>query len=200
MTGTRLIGIAVAGVALLGMSFASSGRLSVTESDDAIIRLSIAARPERIESCRTVSDEELAKLAPQMRQRVICEGTTARYQLELWHNGRLVGSQLLRGGGLRHDRRIYVLRDTRVVPGPSRVRVSIVRLDTVVAVAATDSLVVGDDAERARRQRGREAAIPAELHIDVAHDMAAREVLLVMYEPEQRRLVARTPATPGETP
>ena len=195
MNATRMIGVLVAFAALLGMSFASSAPMRVGDRDDAFIRLSIAARPERIESCRTVSDEELARVAPQMRQRVICEGTTARYQLLVHRNDELLLSQVLRGGGLRHDRRMYVLRDIRVPPGPSTVRASIVRIDTVAATI--DSSRASDDPEQARRQRGREAAIPAEVRVEVLADIGSGEVLLIMYEPEQRGLVARHPGVAG---
>lgn len=197
MKASRLIGIAIAALALLGMSFASSASFRVSDSDDAIIRLSIAARPERIESCRTVSDEELAKLAPQMRQRVVCEGTTARYRLELRRNEELLVSQVLRGGGLRHDRRMYVLRDLRVPHGSSRVRVNIVRIDTVAASAAgnDDDDDDDDDRERARRKRSREAAIPATVSAEVTTEIGPGKVLLIMYEPELRRLVVRNPET-----
>ncbi len=195
MNATRAIGVLIAFAALLGMSYASSASMGLGDRGDAFIRLSIAARPERIETCRTVSDQELAKVAPQMRQRVICEGTTARYQLQVHRNEELLLSQMLRGGGLRHDRRMYVLHDIRVPRGPSTVRASIVRIDTVAAT--TDSSTAGDDDEQARRQRGREAAIPAEVRVETTGDVASGEVLLIMYEPEQRRLVARQPGPAG---
>lgn len=191
MNAMRVIGGLMAFAGLLGMSYASSAPMTVGDGSDAFIRLSIAARPERIETCRTVSDEELAKVAPQMRQRVICEGTTARYQLLLHRNDEVLLSQVLRGGGLRHDRRMYVLHDLRVPPGPATVRASILRLDTVAAT--TDSSTTDDDPEQARRQRGREAAIPAEVRVEVPGTLGSGEVLLIMYEPEQRRLVARQP-------
>jgi hypothetical protein len=193
MKPIRVIGIAIALASLLAITYASSAPMTTGNPGDAFIRLSIAARPERIETCRTLSDEELAKVAPQMRQRVICEGTTARYQLTLHRDDQLLVSRMLRGGGLRHDRRMYVLRDLRVPPGPSRLRVRIVRVDTVAATTASDAADEDDDddRERARRQRGREAAIPAEISADLTADIGPGEVLLIMYEPELHRLVSR---------
>ena len=226
MRPSRVVGVAIGGLALLLMAWVSTAPLPVESSDDAVIRLSIAARPERIETCRRVSNEELEKLAPQMRQQVICEGTTARYRLEVRRNDRLLHSQIVRGGGLRHDRQLYVSRDFRVPPGSASLRVDLVRIDTVRhddererddeerddeerdegegddrreddAPDDDDRRRHGDfmrsrhEREAEERRRRREEAIPTELRVEASHSLASREVLLVTYDPDQRRLVAR---------
>ena len=186
----RAAGVAVAFGLLLAMAWASTAPLRVATSDDAILRLSLGARPERIETCRTQSDEELEKLAPQMRQRVICEGVTARYRLSVRRNGQLLHEQVVRGGGLRRDRRLYVSRDLHVRPGPSVVAVDLVRIDTVVARGEED------EEEAEERERRRVEDVPAELHLEVEVALEPREVLLVTYDPVSRRLVS-TQRDPG---
>lgn len=211
----RAAGVAIAFGLLLAMTWASTAPLRVTTSDDAILRLSLGARPERIETCRRQSDEELEKLAPQMRQRVICEGVTARYRLSVRRNGQLLHEQVVRGGGLRHDRRLYVSRDLHVRPGPGVVAVDLVRIDTVVAREEHEEEDEGEEEEHARREhrergdelpgvvmpgrRQREAEererrrvedVPAELHLEVEAALEPREVLLVTYDPVSRRLVS----------
>lgn len=212
----RAAGIIVAFGLLIAMAWASTAPLRVATSDDAILRLSLGARPERIETCRTQSDEELEKLAPQMRQRVICEGVTARYRLSVRRNGQLLHEQVVRGGGLRRDRRLYVSRDLHVPPGPGVVAVDLVRIDTVVARGEEDEEEEHERREHREREdelpgvvmpgrRQREAEererrrvedVPAELHLEIEAVLEPREVLLVTYDPVSRRLVS-TQRDPG---
>lgn len=180
----RAAGVAIAFGLLLAMTWASTAPLRVATSDDAILRLSLGARPERIETCRRQSDEELEKVAPQMRQRVICEGVTARYRLSVRRNGQLLHEQVVRGGGLRRDRRLYVSRDLHVRPGPGVVAVDLVRIDTVVARDEED------EEEEEERERRRVEDVPAELHLEIEAVLEPREVLLVTYDPVSRRLVS----------
>lgn len=183
----RAAGAVVAAIILLAMTWASTAPLSIAPSTRAVVRVSLGARPERIERCRTVTDAELAKIAPQMRQQVICEGTTARYTLEIRRNDTVLHSQLVRGGGLRHDRQLYVSRDIPVAPGQATYRVDLVRLDR-----ASSGGVARDTAERRRR---REQAIPPALRLDIEATLAPREVLLVTYDPGRRRLISRSGAS-----
>lgn len=215
----RAAGVAIAFGLLLAMTWASTAPLRVTTSEDAIVRLSLGARPERIETCRRQSDEELEKLAPQMRQRVICEGVTARYRLSVRRNGQLLHEQVVRGGGIRRDRRLYVSRDLHVRPGPGVVTVDLVRIDTVVARDEHEEEEEDEEDEEeeederrehrdrddelpgvvmpGRRQREAEERerrrvedVPAELHLEVEVTLEPREVLLVTYDPVSRRLVS----------
>lgn len=214
----RAAGAVVAAAVLLAMTWASTAPLSIAPSAQAVLRVSLGARPERIERCRTVTDEELAKIAPQMRQQVICEGTTARYTLEVRRNDTLLHAQVVRGGGLRHDRQLYVSRDIRVPAGPGTYRVELVRLDSTSSRDAArdtagrprdqrDDQEHDDDRddaarasgepesraarEAAERRRRREEAIPPTLRLDVEATLAPREVLLVSYDAGRRRLVSR---------
>jgi len=210
----RAAGVAIPFGLLLAMTWASTAPLRVTTSEDAILRLSLGARPERIETCRRQSDEELEKLAPQMRQRVICEGVTARYRLSVRRNGQLLHEQVVRGGGIRHDRRLYVSRDLHVRPGRGVVTVDLVRIDTVVARDEHEEEEEEEEEhdrrehreredelpgvvmpgrrqrEAEERERRRVEDVPAELHLEVEATLEPREVLLVTYDPVSRRLVS----------
>lgn len=216
----RLIGATIVTAAvLLAIAWASIAPLQVARGHDAIVRISLGARAERIEICRRQTDEELAKLAPQMRQRVVCEGTTARYRLEVRRDGELLHSQVVRGGGLRNDRPLYVSRDLRVPAGPALFAVRLTRMDTIPAEHdesaadesddddddGDDGHVDGDDApspgdqppararrEREERHRRREESIPAELSLDVNVNLEPREVMLVSYDQRNRRLISVT--------
>ena len=209
----RALGVLLAFAALMAMAWASTAPLRVDTSGGAIVRVSLGARPERIETCRTQSDEELAKVAPQMRQRVVCEGVTARYRLTVRRDGEQLLSQVVRGGGLRHDRQLYVSRDLQVPAGPASFAVHITRIDTVASEtgdarvsAAVDTGRRRDDdnatgqtgvipgregREAEERRRRQEEAIPAELDLSVDAPLAAGEVLLISYDQGTRRLVAR---------
>ena len=139
-----------------------------------------------------------------MRQRVVCEGTTARYRLEVRRDGELVVSQEVRGGGLRHDRQLYVYREIPVRSGRSSLAVRFVRLDSVAAETegsrqradSADTSKAGLVPDRARREaderrRRREEAIPSSLALDATVTLGSRDVLLVTYDPDERRLVAK---------
>jgi len=207
----RAAGAVLAGAVLLALAWASTAPLRGARTGDALMRLSWGARPERIETCRTQTDEELAKVNPQMRQRVVCEGTTARYQLEVRRDGSPIASGMVRGGGLRHDRELYVFREIRVPAGRSTLSVRFVRVDSVPegpkARERPDSgdtlrgVIAPERAQREtdERRRRREEAVPPMLTLDTTVTLAAHEVLLVTYDPEERRLrmVRRAPRPGG---
>lgn len=208
-----LAAAALAAAVLLALAWGSIAPLKVARGDGAILRISLGARPERIEVCRRQTDEELARLAPQMRQSVVCEGTTARYRLEVRRNGELLHSQTVRGGGLRNDRPLYVSRDLPVPAGPAVFTVRLARIDTIPAEQGSESSSDDEDADdrhveggdvprpgdplpaRARREtderrRRREESVPAELTLDLDVTLEPREVVLVSYDQRSRRLIS----------
>lgn len=193
----RIAGIVVAAAAMGALVGASRFPARLFRSDAAALRLSIGARPERIEICKAQTDSELAKVAPQMQQREICDGTTARYRVEVLENGVAIVDRVVRGGGLRHDRQIYVYREAALRPGNTHLSVRLTRLDA----AETDTTSEGPDdatgaappldrAEREvqERRRRREEAVPPHLRLDTLITVAPREVVLVSYDPEAKRL------------
>lgn len=203
MTGLARVGGGVlAAAVMLGIVAASHVPLRVHPSSDAMLRVAWTARPERVERCRTLGEEELAALPQHMRQRVVCEGSTARYRLEVRRDGALLVADTVRGGGMRHDRALYVLRELRVPSGRSALEVRLTRLDSTTGAgpeaAVAASGVAGGQApltDRERREadeRGRRVAdeVPPSLALRETVTLAPREVMLVTYDREARRLRA----------
>lgn len=197
----RFAGIVVGAILTFGIAALSDAPYRPYPERDAMVRLAWSARPERIETCRRQTEEELAKWPPHMRQLVVCEGTSARYQLEVLRDGDRVLLDTVRGAGARGDRPIFLLREERVAPGTMRLEVRFTRIDHP---SADTGLVGPDPADTARirleqeqreageRERRREEAIPAELVLDTIVRLEPRGVLLVTYDRSLRGLVVRS--------
>ena len=203
--------IVTAGAAL-ALALVSAAPFRVNALPDARLRVAFSARPERIETCRTPSAEEQANVPAHMRQGVVCEGITASYRLEVRRDDSLVASALLRGGGLRHDRRLYALRELSVPSGRSTIDVRLVRVDTVAPRPGGEQRASDDeerDEHRSREGRAhdddddrRDARsrdedehrrrvadeVPAMLTLHEVVTLNPREVLLVTYDQASRRL------------
>ena len=186
-------------VGLFLMARASAAPLPYQPARVARLRLSWNARPERIEACRSASDEELEREEEHMRQRVVCDGRFASYVLRVEADGRLLGQSVVRGAGLRNDRPVYLLRDFDLSSGEHRVRVSFTRrerTDTIATTAApsaragADTGIFAGRAEREgdeRRRRSR-AAIPARLVFDTTLVFAPGQVVVVTFDQDRRAL------------
>ncbi|MBL8961336.1 MAG: hypothetical protein JNJ98_15875 [Gemmatimonadetes bacterium] len=189
----RVIGVA-AGltglVALRSLSLVPHG----AAVPHAVLRLSWSARPERVEVCRELSDAELAARPVHMRLRTECSGRFASYLLTVRVGDGTVLSDTVRGGGLRNDRPIHLLREVQVPPGSQPVRVSLARIDSTAAprdTSATDVGALGDRAQRETDERRRRAAeaLPGRLELDQTTRFVAGRVVMVTYANEQRRLI-----------
>ena len=203
----RAIGAATALAGVVGLAALSNFPVRVHEAPDARLRVAFSARPERIETFRRPSAEEEANVPAHMRQAEICEGTTARYRLEVRRDDSLLVTALVRGGGLRHDRQLYVLRDVAVPAGRSTVDIRLTRLDSSAARPERDERHderrgdAGEEHERrdgdrdddhggdARRRRMADE-VPAVLRYHETVELGPREVLLVTYDQSGRRLRA----------
>ena len=200
--------------ATLALALVSNAPFRVNALPDARLRVAFSARPERIESCRTLSAEELANVPQHMRQAVVCEGKTASYRLEVRRDDSLVATALLHGGGLRHDRRLYVLRELSVPSGRSTIDVRLVRTDTVAEKSSSEPHASDDHAREERAdhesldarahddgdaraavsrdldERRRRVAdeVPSSLVLHEVVTLSPREVLLVTYDQAARRL------------
>lgn len=200
---TRLGGAAVIVAAAAVIVAGSHVRMPEYTSPDAMVRVSWSARPERIERCVRVSAEELERTPVHMRREVVCEGTTARYRLEVDRDGVLVDSVTVRGGGLRRDREVYVYREISVPAARTRISVRFLRVDSSAVTDGADSAqqrtrdssgtlaarAVREQEERARRIA---EAIPPMLALDTVVTLASRAVILVTYDPLVRRLIVKT--------
>jgi hypothetical protein len=209
----RAVGVVAALVAPIGIGWASTLRTTPNDSASAVLRLAWTARPERIENCRAQSDDELAKIPAHMRQAVVCEGTTAAYRLEVRRDSLLLVDQIVRGGGVRHDRPLYVSRDIALPSGEAMVSVRFTRIDSVEPPATASAKIAhreqdekdGErhpavmDPDRRRhedeeRVRLRGEIAPAILSLEQRFRFVPRQVILVTYDSDRRELVARAGA------
>jgi hypothetical protein len=182
----RIVGVIVGTGAGLALAALSALPVKVNgDAQEAMVRVAFSARPQRIETCRRVSDEELAEVPVHMRQSTVCEGTTASYLLEVLHQNTLVTSAPVHGGGLRRDRQLYVLRELHVPSGPTTIEVRLTRIDS--AAAPSDS-PTNRGRETEERERRRSDEVPPSLSLRESVTLEAREVLLVTYDQAQRQL------------
>lgn len=138
MTTGRMLLATAATIASAWALAASSGVSVAWYPDDAAeLRLSWSARPERIEVCRTLSDEELAALPAHMRRKVECEGRSATYDLQVTVDDATLDLTLVHGSGLRADRPIFFLRSYPLEPGTRRLQVTLARREPPDPVADT---------------------------------------------------------------
>ena len=174
---------AVAGILLplAALVWASTAPLPVEPHARSLVRLARSARPERIETCRPRTEAELAQLPQHMRQPMVCEGQTAEYDLTVRRNGQVMLQQRVHGGGLRRDRRLYVLREIEVEPGSSAIEVTFDRVGGPGTATAAPAAQGSDNA-------------PPHLRLDERFDIAPGEVVLITYSAEQGSLVARRSA------
>lgn len=201
----RALGVVVAilvATALRWSSSLPSGTRTAREQP-AQLRLSLSARPERVERCRELSDDELAKLPAHMRLRTKCEGYLAQYLLTIAVNERRLTADTLRGGGLRHDRPLHVFQEHDVTPGLQRIVVEVTRVEKGTTSPATDTAregrrapsdtMLGGRAEREREERTRRVAdaMPSRLVIDTMMTLVPGGVVLVTFDQNTRRLTMR---------
>ena len=167
-TLTRAAGVVVALAVTLAIVAGSHVTIWRDTGAEGVLRLAWRARPDRVEDCRSPSEEALASVPAHMRQTTICEGASAAYRLEVQVDGQVVLDEQVQGGGLRHDRPIYVFREIRVPQGDRAVAVRFVRL-----------------AETAQAQPG---GVPPSLALERTLRFAPGRVVLGSYDPEQRTL------------
>lgn len=199
LVGRAVLMILASAAALLVLSRASASPLPYHPASAARLRLSWSAHPERIEVCRTLSAEELAQRPEHMRQRVECDGRFATYTLRVEADGRVLAESIVRGGGLRNDRPIHLLRELDLTAGAHRVRISFRRRErtdadtgdvAVITPAGVDTGIFAGRAERERAERARRqrAAIPATLLLDTAVVLPPRTVTVVTFDSDRRVL------------
>lgn len=179
-----------AGFGLAGLSRAP---WRTPATGDALLRLTLSARPERIETCRRLSDAELAGRPAHMRQTMACEGASATYRLRIWRDDILLDDTVLRGSGFRQDRPIYLLRDYPMGPGEHRLKVEMRRVESVMADSGTGAAGAGlsmsrDTREAEEQARRRLEAIPPGIGLETRVAVRAGQVVLVTWDPLAREL------------
>lgn len=186
----RGLGVALAAAAMAGIVWANSAPMTAHRVSDAVLRLAWSARPERIETCRQQSEEQLERLPQHMRQAVVCDGTTAEYRLEVRVDGEVIGDQVIHGGGLRQDRRLYVFQEFRVGEGDAAIDVRFHRGDAAEPnpPAGRDHDDGDEDDVGSDRHRGR--TVPPRLSFERRLRFSPRAVILITYDPDRQELVA----------
>ena len=140
------------------------------ESDRAELRLAWRMPVPRVVECRQPTEEELAELPVHMRRDEICEGRAVAYSLEVRVDGELRHAARVEAAGARSDRPMNVFRELSLEPGTRSVRIVLERADSLDAGSTS---------------------IPDRLVLDRELDVAAREVVLVIYDVDGRELVLR---------
>jgi hypothetical protein len=193
MTATRpLLGLLLAVAPLWGVVWLSNARVGVHPPAGAVLRLAWSALPERVETCRETAPDELARLPPHMRQRVVCEGRAASYRLTARAGGVVVADRVVRAGGLRQDRRLYVFQELRMPAAAVEIEVRFDRIESETGGPAGAPQSAGaPPAARARESIPPRLAYAGRLHL------APERVALITYDPVRRALVARGVTTPG---
>jgi len=184
----RVLGGALAIVAAVTTAALSRAPQRTQTGEAGLLRLSWSGRPDRVEVCRVVSDSELANLPRHMRQPTICEGRSAEYRLRVARDGETLVDEPVWGGGVRHDRPIYLYRELPIAPGRHRLVVTFTRLDTDSAVSPG--------------RRSRIDQLPPILEFDSTVVVAPRGVVLVTFDPARGTLVvpAASPGAPAGEP
>ena len=175
---SRLAAALLVALGLGAMIRVSAIGLIVHAGAQGVVRLAWSARPERIETCRSRTPEELERLPLHMRQAQVCEGSTAEYQLTVHRDGALVATDRIHGAGLRRDRRLYVFKEIPVDPGESHIEI---RFDRT-----------GDDRNDVSVSAPVSDVAPRHLAFSTRVRVRPREVVLVTYSAERGELVAVT--------
>lgn len=175
----------IVGVALVVASIIAMGVLTRYDyragTDAAELRLAWRAPVSRTVECREPTEQEMESLPIHMRQDEICEGRTVGYRLEVGVDGVIRHRSLEEAAGARGDRPMHVLEALTLEPGRRHVRVVFERADSAEAAGPA----------------GAAAPVPARLVLDRRLEVGVRDVVLVTYDRDARRLeLRRTPAQP----
>ena len=109
-------------VALLGF-FATAPAYSPIAPDAAMLKLSFVHVGQRKAECRKLGPEEIARLAPNMRQTLDCPRERLPVIVELDLDGKRLLTRELAAAGLSHDRASSIYQKFVVAPGRHHVAV-----------------------------------------------------------------------------
>jgi hypothetical protein len=198
--GGAIAGVIGAALAVAAIAAGSATPVGLASVDGARVRVSWTARPERIETCRALSDEELAQRPEHMRQRMECEGGFATYALDVAVDGRRLGESVVKGGGVRNDRPIHYLQEFEVEPGEREVQLTLVRREANAARSEEDGHDDDDDddrgisavrteREREERRRRERTALPAKVELDTTLSLRGGQVAVITFDPVRQAFV-----------
>lgn len=170
------VGLAAAVAVALTVLTAWGSKVPVTFSGDstALLRLSWRVQGIATEECRTLTEEELARLPIHMRNPQACIGVIASYALEVRVDGTVLARDTVRPPGARGDRPLNVLREFSLPAGEHEVAVSFV--------------AIFPEGVEAPEEGVRELSWEGPLHLE------GRDVALLTLDATGRRLELREPA------
>ncbi|MEK6609305.1 MAG: hypothetical protein AABZ35_00095 [Gemmatimonadota bacterium] len=180
----RPSGVLLALVATAAVGALSRVPYTSQSGSDAFVRLAWRARGERVETCRRLSPEELARIPAHMRREEVCEGRIVPYGLTVTVDGVRAVQESVASKGVREDRPLYVFREMPVAPGRHRLSVVFARLGPVP----------GGEGGR------EEGELPVSLDLDTTLTLGPRQVALVTYDEERRRLILKGYRAPLRAP
>ena len=102
---------------LLVWYFSAAPPYTQLQPDQAVVTVAFAHASKRLEDCRQLSQEELAKLPPNMRAPMDCPRERSPVTVELLLDGELLIEEVARAPGLYSDLGIDVYRSAKVPVG-----------------------------------------------------------------------------------
>ncbi|HUH41388.1 MAG TPA: hypothetical protein VL024_11015, partial [Castellaniella sp.] len=121
-------------------------------SDQAVIKVSVARLGQPVGECRRLSEQELAKLPPNMRDPVRCPRERSPLSMDVQVNGVPMLQRLVEPGGLSKDGAAAIYERLVVTAGPQRIQVrftddvrpgaKVYELDATVTLVPGQVLVV----------------------------------------------------------
>lgn len=110
--------------AALGV-FSTWPRYTHLPPDQALVKVSFTHTAQHVGECRRRSDEEMAKLPPNMRVREVCPRERAPVRFELDIDGKAAYREVLQPSGLAHDGAASLYRRMAVPAGTHRIEARI---------------------------------------------------------------------------
>ncbi len=192
-----LLGWAAAALAVVLVAWCSRVGWRYEGEGRAVLRLSWRAPEGAVETCRTLTPEEAARLPAHMRRPEVCEETELPYLLRLAVDGHERLADTLQPAGARADRPVIVFREVELTPGAHEIEVAFTPVLATISPSATARRVGGDaEGVEAEGEAEREAGPPGPLRLTASLRLAPREVALVTYDVGAGNLVVRRP--PGD--
>jgi hypothetical protein len=156
---------------LAGIGAGSRVPVTLVPTDSALVRLAWRTIGERVRHCRTLTPEELQKIPSHMRRTEECRDVALPYRLTVEIGERQVGDRLVHAAGARQDRPLYVFQEFPIAPGEHHLTIHYAR----AAEPPAGAEAVGET--------------PPQLELDTVVHIAAREIVVVTYDADRRRLV-----------
>jgi hypothetical protein len=177
------MGVLLAGATVGALASLSELPFRAEAGEMGLIRLSWRARGELVRECRRLTPDELADVPLHMRREEVCERRILPYRLRVTVDGVPRIDAVVRAGGAHEDRPLFVFAELPVGPGRHHVRLTFEQ-----EIGDRPWLEAEEDPAHERLET------PPHLALDEILAVDRREIVLVTYDDENKRLrVARSP-------